>query len=115
MSYNPEDFHTKEQLENAKKLGEKARQQTGIMSLMSEAELTEAQRECKEPIGTKGLFRMYRWECNICGTNGRKRPCSVAIAEGYEHVSTNKHKANPLNPPVIIRGGVFKKEDLNKY
>ena len=79
---------------------------------MSERDLTEAQRESKEPIGTKGLYRMYRWECLICGTHGKKMPLSEAMNSGYLHCIEFKHKPNPLYPPVITRGGVFKKEEL---
>ena len=40
--------------------------------LMFEGELTESQKECKEPIGTKVYYRMYRWECDKCKKCGGK-------------------------------------------
>lgn len=116
----PEDFFSKEQIEEAKKEVERLRKFVGakvnnVMQFMSEAELTEAQRESLEPIGTKGYFRMYRWECSQCNTNGRKRPYSVAIQEAYEHSLNKTHIPNIYSPPVTVRGGVFKKKDLNQY
>ena len=108
---NPEEFYTKEKIEQAKKLGKLARKKLGI-GYMSEAELTENQRESIEPIGDMGYYRMYRWECSVCATHGKKMPYSECIMSGYQHCIEFKHEKHPRFPPVSIRGGVFPKEDL---
>lgn len=78
---------------------------------MIESELTENQRESREPIGKAGFYRMYRWECSICKTHGVKSPYSVAMEAGIAH-SMSKHEPDITNPPVRIIGGVFEKKEL---
>jgi hypothetical protein len=78
---------------------------------MSEAELTDEQRECKKPIGTKGYYRMYKWICNICGKESVRLPLSKAMQEGTIH-SMENHNPDLLNPPVRVIGGVFELEKL---
>lgn len=116
MSYNPEDIYTKERIEQAKNLARKYREVLGL-SLMSEAELSEDERESKIPLihSSKGLYRMYRFECKVCGTKGKKRPLSTALSEGYNHVLEFQHMPNMINPPVKIVGGNFKKEELDTF
>lgn len=112
-SIDPRNFYTEKQIENAKKLGEKARKVIGVHA-MSEAELTEEERESRVPLkrSTKGYYRMYRWECQVCLTHGKKMPYSEAIASGYQHAIEFKHPSDPFNPPVRVIGGVFPKEEL---
>lgn len=116
MNYNPEDIYTKEQIEQAKNLAKKYRDVLGLR-LMSEADLTEDERESRVPLihSSKGLYRMYRFECLVCGTKGKKRPLSTALSEGYNHVLDFQHIPNEFRPPVRIVGGNFKKEELDTF
>jgi len=72
---------------------------------MMEGELTEEQRESKVPIGTKGYYRMYRWECFECEQVGRKLPYSEMQTEAIKHYEQTGHKMKE-------RGGVFPKSEL---
>lgn len=81
---------------------------------MRESELTEAQRESKEPIGEKGYYRMYKWFCHVCWLESVRMPYSEAMLKGIKHVQDMKHLSNPKNPPVRVIGGVFPKELLYK-
>lgn len=73
--------------------------------LMMEGELTKAQLECKEPIGTKGYYRMYRWECNECQDVGKKMPYFEMQTDAIKHYEKTGHRMKE-------RGGVFPKGDL---
>ena len=74
---------------------------------MMDAELTDAQRESKEPIGTMGYYRMYRWECLECGAKGKKMPYSEMQTDAIKHNEQTGHKMQE-------RGGVFPKGELYK-
>lgn len=115
MAYNPEDVYPKEMIEQAKNLAKEYRKVLGL-SLMSEAELTEDERESRVPLShsSKGLYRMYRFECRVCGIKGKKRPLSTALAEGYYHVLKLGHIPDLINQPVKIVGGNFKIGELDK-
>jgi hypothetical protein len=79
---------------------------------LRESELTEAQRESREPIGEKGYYRMYKWYCRICDVESNRLPYSEAMYKGLLHVEGFQHKADVDNPPVRVIGGVFPKELL---
>lgn len=72
---------------------------------MMEGELTKAQLECKEPVGTKGYYRMYRWECMECSEVGRKMPYFEMQTDFIKHYEKTGHKGKE-------RGGVFPRGDL---
>lgn len=112
MSINPKDIFTEGEIVRAKALGEFARKIFGSDSFMSEAELTEDERESRVPLHNSdfGYYRMYRWECLTCRIHGRKSPYTKAIEDGYRHFVALKHRKNTIT----VIGGVFKKEDLGK-
>ena len=113
---NPEEFFSKKQIEEAKKLGEKQRQLTGDNAFMTEAELTENERESRVPLARsdKGLYRMYKWHCHVCNIDSIRLPYSQAMIQGRNHAIEFKHPQNMFNPPVSVIGGNFKKEMLYK-
>jgi len=75
---------------------------------MMDGELTHEQRESKVPIGTKGYYRMYRWECQECNEVGKKMPYSEMHTDAIKHYEQTKHK-------MVERGGVFPKKEMYTY
>lgn len=70
-----------------------------------ELELTHEQRESKKPVGKKGYYRMYRWECEECDKVGKKMPYSEMQTDAIKHYEKTGHKMKE-------HGGVFSKGDL---
>jgi hypothetical protein len=76
--------------------------------LMTEGELTEEQLRCEKPIGTKGYYRMYRWECLECDKVGKKMPYYEMQTDAIKHYELTGHKMKE-------KGGVFEKKDMYTY
>ena len=100
--------------ERAGKVLRKIFKPTDETYLMFEGELTESQRESKEPIGTMGYYRMYRWECDKCKEVGKKMPYSSMQRDAIKHIEEKNHRPNSGR---VMRevGGVFPKSELYTY